>query len=69
MSARKCAVCAKDPAKGFASVWWGGREVWYCHPDEGASCFVAVNQSVGRPLRPVNRMNRSAGAAESSDAS
>jgi hypothetical protein len=42
---RKCAVCGKDPAEGFASIWWGGKEIWYCHPDDGPSCYVAANQS------------------------
>jgi len=41
MSKRKCVVCGKDPAEGYASIWHNGREDWYCHPDDGPSCYVA----------------------------
>jgi hypothetical protein len=40
MSKRKCVVCGKDPAEGYASIWHDGKEDWYCHPDEGPSCYV-----------------------------
>ncbi len=42
MGVRRCAACGKDPADGYASVWQGGQEHWYCHADEGESCYVAV---------------------------
>ena len=38
---RICGACGK-PAQGFASVWANGREVWFCHPDEGPSCYVGL---------------------------
>lgn len=41
MSRRICVVCGKDPAEGYASVYRDGKEQWYCHPDEGESCYVA----------------------------
>ncbi|MEW1705933.1 hypothetical protein AB0230_01720 [Microbacterium sp. NPDC089190] len=40
MSKRKCVSCGKDPAEGFASVYRDGKEQWYCHPDDGESCYV-----------------------------
>lgn len=39
---RICGACNKQ-AEGFASIWANGREVWFCHPDEGPSCYVAVS--------------------------
>lgn len=41
MSARKCVTCGKDPAEGFASVYQDGAERWYCHGDDGPSCYTA----------------------------
>lgn len=49
MSKRKCVVCGKDPAEGYASIWHNGREDWYCHPDDGPSCYV--NRSAGEGQR------------------
>jgi hypothetical protein len=40
MSRRICYLCG-EPAKGYASVWsseYGER--FYCHGDEGESCYV-----------------------------
>lgn len=36
---RKCGSCGAVPAAGHASVTAGGKETWYCHPDEGVSCY------------------------------
>lgn len=47
-TARSCARCGKTPPDGFASVWWGGREVFYCHPDEGEDCYSLTSWEVGR---------------------
>ena len=41
MSKRKCARCGKDPADGFASIYQDGEEQWFCHDDEGESCYIA----------------------------
>lgn len=37
MTPGQCAACGKDPAEGFAQI----NDDWYCHPDEGPSCFQA----------------------------
>jgi hypothetical protein len=44
MSARKCVICGRDPAEGFASIWHNGREDWYCHGDDDTdvSCYVVA---------------------------
>lgn len=34
-----CAACGKNPAEGYASIYLDGVERWYCHPDEGPSCY------------------------------
>jgi len=37
---RICYLCGK-PAQEFASVWTSEHgERFYCHPDEGADCYV-----------------------------
>jgi hypothetical protein len=46
MSKRKCVACGLDPAAGYASVWRDGHEDWYCHPDEGPSCYVGELRTV-----------------------
>lgn len=36
---RKCGACGAVPAAGHASTHAAGVETWYCHPDEGVSCY------------------------------
>lgn len=42
---RPCARCGANPALGYASVSFGGVELWYCHPDEGTSCYAGENDA------------------------
>ena len=35
-----CAKCGRNPALGFACIG----DDWYCHPDEGPSCFIEAQQ-------------------------
>lgn len=42
-----CAACGRSPALGFASVYSGGVERWYCHPDDGPSCYAKVRLTRG----------------------
>lgn len=40
MTKRKCYLCGKDPAEGYASISRGGEEKWYCHgDDDDLSCY------------------------------
>ena len=41
-SKRTCSVCG-EPANGFASIYYRGVEHWYCHPDDGPSCYVSAS--------------------------
>lgn len=45
MSKRKCYLCGKDPAEGFASIWTRETgERFYCHGDEQElSCYEATS--------------------------
>lgn len=36
-----CVICGANPARGYASRWTAERgEEWFCHPDEGPSCYA-----------------------------
>lgn len=44
MSKRKCVVCGKDPADGYANVWSAatGKTQWFCHGDDDeVTCYMA----------------------------
>lgn len=34
-----CARCGTNPSRGWSQIG----DNWYCHPDEGQSCYVAAN--------------------------
>lgn len=51
MSDRTCARCGKSPADGFASIWTAETgERWYCHGDDGLSCYVATEADLTTPV-------------------
>lgn len=57
MSKRKCYLCGKDPAEGYAAIWKDGVEKWFCHgDDDDVSCYeVRVIRGYDEQLsRPFN---------------
>jgi hypothetical protein len=38
MSAKRCGICGRDPAAGFAKI----NDTWYCHGDEDPepTCYM-----------------------------
>lgn len=52
MTERVCVLCG-EPARGFASIWLHGKESWFCHPDEGPSCYQGAPQAEDPPFAEV----------------
>jgi hypothetical protein len=57
---RKCARCGQ-PQQGFAGASIGGKQAYYCHPDEGPDCYTLSSREgfpelTGKVSTPLGRM-------------
>jgi hypothetical protein len=55
-----CGLCGRRPAEGFASIG----DHWYCHPDNGPSCYVQMQHLLAFGDRSWDGLTDAEAAAE-----